>query len=320
MIDTEGNIRPGKPRRGKEQVEYQRVKADIIDLLNLEVPDREIAARLGLSKSGFYQLKKRILKEIIPSDIALNVAAREYMRLDRQLGKLIRYMDNCWAAEIPPDAPYITAFTNLSRRVADLVGANAAIAITVDHGDDDDASQTLREHQLAMAAQLNRFYELQDRMATRVGGPGAIGSGLTKEERDRELANLQAALPPGRASDELAKALADGLADDFDDDSPDIEDAVELIEDDGFDDHDWDVGDEIVAIPRDSGRSTTTHRRYERECAAGAGDPEVPGRWVAGRFVSWWHDLGDSTPEPPDFEIGPTSDLDGPPPDELYEC
>lgn len=312
-------------------VDYARVKAHIIELLDEEVPDREIAARVGVSAGGFYKLKVRILKEVIAPDIALNVAAREYMRLDKQMKQLVTYLDQCWLTGIAPDANYITAFTNLSRRLADLVGANAAIAITIDHGDDDEASQNLRDHQLDMAKQLNRFYELQDRLTNGTGQPG-IGSGMTAEERDRELANLQAAIGEGEVLKPEDYGLTDTAHDTtLDDDSPDIEDAVELIELDGVpgEDHWEDPPDgeerELIEIPRDKGKIVDLHRRYQRECAANAGDAETSGRWVNGKFVSWWHDNGDNgDPQHDDFstfdmDIDVTeplgNDLDGPPDD-----
>jgi len=293
MIDTHGNIRPGKPRKGREVLEYARVKADIIEMLDVEVPDREIAARLGLSRRGFFDLKRRILSEMIGGDIALNVAAREYMRLNRQMSKLIEYMDRCWDSGVAPEAPYVTAFTNLSRRIADLVGANAAIAFTIDNGEDAEVTRERHEHELNMAKQLNRFYELQDRLR----GDLSIGSGMTREERDRELANLQAALPEGLAED----AFGDLPTGDGDDD---IEDAIEVIEDDGYAAEDWHEG--YVEVPK---LNRDDKRRQEIEAAAGRGDPETPGRWVAGKFVSWWHDNGDAAPE--DYSEWDTAGLDG---------
>lgn len=303
VIDTHGNIRGGRPRRGKEQLEYQRVKRSIVELLDLEVPDREIAARIGLSPNGFYSLKKRIFAEIVTQDIKVNVAARQYMRIERQMMQLIQYMDTMWAAGTPPDATYITAFTNLNRRLADLVGANAAMEFNV-NTDPEEKSET-RDHEYRMAQQLNRFYELQDRLS---GGDRGIGSGMTKEERDRELANLkmtvgELGIGVEGLSPEQEIEMDEG---DGDDDSDNIEDAIEVIDDPGFNEHDWDVGDEVVEV---ASLTNVEKRIAIRECASGSGDQETPGRWVKGKFVSWWHDMGDETVEAAwDIDQAPPAD------------
>lgn len=296
MIDTKGSVRKGKPRKGHEQREYKKLKNQICEMLDAEMPDREIAAVIGIGPATFYDLKKRIFREAVPKDIKINVATRQYMRIEHQLTQLVKYMDAMWADGTPPDATYLTAFTNLNRRLADLVGANAAIEFNV-NTDNEDKSET-RDHEYRMAQQLNRFYELQDRLS---GGDRGIGSGMTKEERDRELANLHTAvgelgigvegLSPEQEWEEDVVAA---LGTDEDDDIDDIEDAEEVIIIDGFRAEDWDVGDEVIEIPK----LTNVEKRVAiRECASGNGNQETPGRWIKGVFVSWWHDMGDETVE-----------------------
>lgn len=325
MINLAHEVTPGKPRGGKQQVEYAWVKMEIVELLHAEVPDKEIAARLNLSASGFYQLKRRILRESIDLTMAQNVAAREYMRLSHQETQLIKYMNQCWDSDDgPPDAPYITAFTNLSKRIADLLGANAAVAVTVEEIDGNRSAQ-IRRDQHDQARNLKAFYELSRRVAS-----SGVGSGLSDEELERELTNITAALGEGGnggegdgADDATAITDAELIDDDADDadadadydpttsSTPDADvDLTHLVEIDGFSPDEWSVhGGETITVGSLNRGET---KALIREIAGGHGDQETPGRWVAGKFISWWHDSGDATPDDFDYDMQPLGDeLDG---------
>lgn len=293
MIDTQGRVTKGKPRRGHETVEYARVKAHMIELMDQETPDPEIAAIIGVSRNTFWHLKKRILKEMIDTKIAERVAAREFMRLDHQMIQLVKYMDSMYELGAAPEAPYISAFTNLSKRIAELVGANAAIAYSIENVDAERAD-ILRVHQEEMAQSLNRFYSLAERVAA-----DGIGSGLTREERERELANMVNALGVGVVEhDETGAVVQDAeiveLDEELDEDEDEDEDeeVIELDRDPTIDDF-LDTGELIDIVVG----SKYDRARAIREVASGRTDAETPGRWVSGKFVSWWHDMGDNTPD-----------------------
>jgi hypothetical protein len=285
MIDTQGNVTMGKPRRGHQTVEYARVKAQMVELMDQEIPDPEIAAIMGITRATFWQLKKRVLREIIDTKIAERVAAREYMRLQHQETQLVRYLNSCWAADVPPDAVYIGQFVNLSKRISELIGADAAIAIQVEHVDSEHADQT-RTIQLENATALNRFYELAERVAA-----DGIGSGLTKEERERELANMVAALGPGLSSGSGDSAHDNDHIVDAEvvEDEADTEEMVVIEQCDPDHPDDFLEDEEMVDIEVLSVRAQIV---ATREVASGQGDAETPGRWIAGKWVSWWHELG----------------------------
>lgn len=309
MLDTHGNAWPGKPRNGHEVVEYQKVKAHIVELLDQEVPDHEISARVGLAPSSLYQLKKRILKEVINTKIAERVAARELMRLHHQEALLIKYMNSQYATGEAPDAAYINAFVNISRRVADLIGADAAIAISVEHIDSDRADM-LRNSQVDLSTALNRFYTLGDRLVN-----GGIGSGLTEEERQREMANLLNALGPG-ADPAVLFGNGNGngngnqtVTEERDADGNIIRDA-EVVDDEETDeesdeDNEDNEDNEVIELDLDDPPtaepemvkvrtlSRNGNRILQRDIIAGRTIDETPGRWVRGGFVSWWHDFGE---------------------------
>jgi hypothetical protein len=359
MINTQHAIRPGPPRRGYEQVEYQRVKEEVIELMGLEVPDKEIAARIGLARGSFYSLKSRILHECLSENIAQTVAAREFMRLNRQASQIIEYLNTEAAANLPPNEKLINAYVNVSRRIADLMGANAPTMITVENVDSERSVQ-LHQQQVEMASKLTAFYELQDRMALTVGG-AAIGSGLTEEERQRELANATAIINPSRQR-ELDDGYSNGTiidgevvdgaegdngdgvgADGHDNHAPtfpsgggrqvfgadgyaltqpvndDVDPSSLSVFSDTIDDGGWEAGaDEMIDLDGGSDDNVEISgdvdkirylRRGEarsliREVAGHTGDQETPGRWVDGKFVSWWHEaVRYDVEDDPQFDI-----------------
>lgn len=293
MIDREGNIRPGKPRRGHEVVEYQRVKADVVEMMDAEMSDKEIATRLGISRKGFYNLKKRILREVLSIDIGQVVAAREFMRIELVERRVLVELNTLNAAGLGVDKDLIDSFIKLSKRKSDLMGANAPTQVTVENVDAE-RSVEIQQGQVRMAQQLQRFYQLADQF-----GAGN-GSGLTAPDRDREIAAIEAA--------------TEGL---------DISDA-EVIEDDSdaIEMGDWDCDDEIMEIPGDEivegdlvDIATITQREQRaliREIARDGGDVETPGRWVNGRFVSWWVEAIQN-PDDDDDAVSPddVGDVDG---------
>lgn len=282
MIDSMGRTKPGKPRRGYETVEWARVRADIWQMLNDEIPDPEIALRINTTPEYFYKLKKRLLSELAMEDVGRYVAAREVMRIEKQIRNVLKHLALIEASNEPPDERLMKMYVDLSKLKADYTGAYppAQYVHTMEMGDSI-TGNSQKEKGLADAAELEHLISLQDRVAA-----AGIGSGMTREERQREIANLQTEMV------ELGMAGIDGQVID----AEVVDDEEELISFPGVDSEgrplETDDSPEMLKVPR---LSEKEKRRHVREHAAanvdGEDDRETPGRWLDGKFITFWHEV-----------------------------
>jgi hypothetical protein len=316
VIDTDGNVRPGRPIGSHEKVEYARVKATVLEYLDMEMPHAEIAARIGIQPGSFHQLMKRILREVLDVNAGQNIAAREFLRIEQQERKLLQHINDLWTWRADEDvivraqacevdiAPLLNSFVNLSKRKADMMGANQPLQVQVEEVGEERA-MSIRDDQRNLANALTRFYEIADKVGSQHGG---LGSGMTADERDREIAAIAATIP------QLGVTT---VTDDGDiDDAIVIGEANEDEDDFGFIDLD---GDDIEIIGTDLMDLTTLGRRdtaklFKRIAAGDIDDTETPGRWVKGQFISFWHDEGDDDhgdgPEVDDMWMNTSYDID----------
>lgn len=296
MITTDGNLKPGPPKRGYQRVEYAAVKANIRRWMEEEIPDPEIALRLNTTPGYFYKLKKKVLSEVADEEVGRYVAAVELIRIEKQIRIVLAHMQAIEDAHLPPDERLMKQYLDLSRHKVDIAGARMPVQHMIELANAERMDE-VSARGMDVAIDLNQIMDYSDRIAA-----AGIGSGMTKEERERELENMQREM--------LALGMGDGIID------------AEVVDDDTMDIPATDS--EGIALENDDAPAETIDiaklnqqdaRDLARECgqAAALGEDgedwrETPGRWLDGKFVTFWHDLGGKWEV---HEDGPDEDASG---------
>ena len=176
---------PEEPKRGLSDVERasrgimkadgddvraQMLKADILHLKHQGKSAAEIGAIVGLSRTAIVRMIPKIMREVLDEAGAEEVRGMELIRLEM-------ITQSMWPALVKPEDPdfipddrMVNAYLNVSKRKAELVGADAPKQLKVDVNDNSAIAEQL-------VTNVNRYMDLADRVAA-----GGIGSGRTAEE------------------------------------------------------------------------------------------------------------------------------------------
>lgn len=258
-------------RQGHRRFHYAELKGRAVDMMNAELVDSEIALHLELTPAGWFNLKRKILRDVSNFETGRIVAAREFMRLERQEVRVLRALDLLDQAAMPPDEKLINMFVALVKTKAELTGAKAAMHLLVEEVDAERADEVMNNRSVTLAEDLTRFYELADRAAQ-----GGIGSGLTAEERDRELEGLQRELVESGRDVTGALAMTGGTDEDGVVHPDEVIDPADMIE--------------LPVLGR-RGKQQAARDIGRMTDADGMDMRESPGRWIDGEYVTFWHEV-----------------------------
>lgn len=200
---------PGQPgglaKGGHDDVEYQQIKAHILELRSQSMTHAEIAALTGYSRPHITKLLKKIMRELLDEAGADEVRVNEVARIEKMQAKLLRQM-KLDDDEVPVSLHSVDRFIKLSNLKAQYVGAFAPKQInhTVNVDEDDGVEKALEAERIATATE--RFIELADKIASAGYGSGVIGEDVV----DAELVEDDTAEDWTESGDEVAPPAAVG--------------------------------------------------------------------------------------------------------------
>jgi DNA-binding CsgD family transcriptional regulator len=163
-----GPGKSGPPRKGQEEVEFARLKADVIRMRSANMTHAEIARRTGLSRPSVTQMLPRIYREFLVEAGVEDLLAIQFRRCERVI-------EEFWSNIIAPtsfDEKLKAAETvfKFMKREADLFGLDAGKRIDLKVSDNNAANANAE----TIADNVERFMDLADKLVKDGIGSGRV--------------------------------------------------------------------------------------------------------------------------------------------------
>ena len=167
-----GPGKSGPPKRGQEEVEFARLRADVVKMRSANMTHSEIARRTGLSRPTVTQMLPKIYRELLADSDVLALIANHFQRCEAMLEQL-------WPNVLAPQGDLNNTEFEIRTKAIETVlkilkderdGRNFAkgIDITVRLDSDDDGTS----HADQIADNVETFMDLADKLVR-----DGIGSG-----------------------------------------------------------------------------------------------------------------------------------------------